>query len=701
MSGMGDLRPYPFEALVTRMFRELDRHGAIFDLPERKFVLGDPARDTSVPFHGRTASSPLGPAAGPQSQMAQNIVLSWLGGCRIMELKTVQVLDELKIPRPCIDMRTVGYNAEWSQELKLEESLEEYVKGTMLVEMLAASGKLPLAPGFDSVVYDMSVGYDLAGIRTAPVQAFLRGMRDASPVVARLRDRVPREFKTARDVPFRTDLSDSVTLSTFHGCPPGEIHAIIDFLLREAGVNCIIKFNPMLLGKEETLHLLHDVLGYDDVAVPDSAFERDATWDEAVKMVEGLAATALRLGLGLGVKFTNTLIVENRTGFLPAGEREVYLSGPPLHVLAMHLVDRFRRRFADRFPVSFSAGIDRHNFPDAVALGLAPVTVCTDLLKTGGYGRLRGYDVELSRRMAAAGARNIPELILRGFGRGAEALERLRPDPDVKAACLEALSRGSDARGAAGEDLYARWVSEAKRLNTESYVEAIGADPRYASARNRKEPPKIGRRLKLFDCVTCDKCVPACPNDANFTLGIEEREIPVVKARREGPEGPRPLPAPGRWTVHRGPPLSLAERHQIGVFFDFCNECGNCDIFCPEDGGPYIIKPRFFGSEEAWREARRLDGWFMAKRAGGYRIRGRMAGEEFEIRRGPALVEFRGDRYALRFDPGDVEGTLQGEGPREVDLTPYFISDWLARAVFDEGRLNYVNALGRPGGTAR
>lgn len=123
-------------------------------------------------FHGRRASTPLGPAAGPQSQMAQNIVLCWLSGSRVMELKTVQVLDELPIPRPCIDMATVGYNVEWSQELKLQQSLEEYVKGSMLVEILQASGKLPLSEGFDDLIFDMSVGYDLAGIRSPAVRAF-------------------------------------------------------------------------------------------------------------------------------------------------------------------------------------------------------------------------------------------------------------------------------------------------------------------------------------------------------------------------------------------------------------------------------------------------------------------------------------------------------------------------------------------------
>ena len=183
---MAELRPAPMATLVRRMFAELEQKRSIFDLPERKFFLGSDELDFSVSFHGLPAGSPLGPAAGPQSQMAQNIVLAWLGGCRILELKTVQMDDQLDIPRPCIDMQTVGYNVEWSQELKLEQSLEEYVKGSMLVEMLAASGRIGMPDGFDRMLFDMSVGYDLQGIRTDRVQAFMRGMLDAGDVVDRI-----------------------------------------------------------------------------------------------------------------------------------------------------------------------------------------------------------------------------------------------------------------------------------------------------------------------------------------------------------------------------------------------------------------------------------------------------------------------------------------------------------------------------------
>lgn len=694
---MAELTPYPFAALVRRMLGELERNRSIFDLPARRFFPGDPERDLAVRFHGRRASSPLGPAAGPHTQMAQNLVLSWLGGSRILELKTVQIRDELQIPRPCIDMRTVGFNAEWSQELKLEQSLEEYVKGAMLIEMLQAEmrqagGSLEQAPGFGDVLYDISVGYDLAGIQSERVLAFLRGMLDAGPVVERLRRQIPGEHRRLRELAFPTRLSDTVTLSTFHGCPPDEIEGILEFLMRELGLHCVVKLNPMLLGRQETDHLLHEVLGYRELRVPDSAFARDTRWQQAVEIVGRLAETARSLGLGFGVKLTNTLIVENTTDFLPPEEKEVYLSGPPLHVLAMHLVRRFRRTFGPELPISFSAGIDRVNFADAAALGLVPITVCSDLLKKGGYGRLPAYYAELARRMGAAGAGSLGDFVLKAHGQGEAALEAAgigREDPRHQA-CRKALAAGGDlAAAVGGEEAYQRWVATAAGLNTEVYVEAVTRDPRYHREHNARPPRKIGRHLKLFDCVTCDLCVPVCPNDANFTFGDGPAEIPVVRLER----------GDGGWRWHRQPPLVLSERHQIGNLADFCNDCGNCDVFCPEDGGPYVMKPRFFAREEDWRRSRELDGFFLRRGREGDLVLGRFGGRELTLEVARDRYIYSGAEFRVSFRSSDPEGTLRGEGD-EVDLTWCFIMDYLRRAVLDAAQVSYVNSLtaaeGRP-----
>jgi putative selenate reductase len=656
---MAHLTPYPFGALARRMFRELDRTQAIFDLPARRFVLGSPHRDLAVRFHGQRAATPFGPAAGPNTQLAQNIVLSWLAGGRVIELKTVQIDDTLTIPRPCIDMQTVGYNVEWSQELKLEQSLEEYVKGAMLVQLLVASGRVPLASGMVDTLFDMSVGYDLAGIRSERVQTFIRGMMDATPLVERLRRQLPDELARYRDLPFTNLLSTTLTLSTFHGCPPEEIERIVDFLLRELRLHCVIKLNPTLLGKAELRGLLHDALGYTDLRVPDRAFDRDTTWDQAAGFVDRLGRTAASLGLSLGVKFSNTLIVENHRDFFPASEREMYLSGPPLHVLALHLVRRFRRAFGDRFPISFSAGIERANFPDAVALGLVPITACTDLLKAGGYARPHGYFDELGRRMDEVGAVTVDEFVVRAYtgGAGAPTRDPLAPTPDQ--------------------------VSAAKLRNTEAYVERATRDPRYAARSNRKSPRKIGRRLRLFDCLTCDKCIPVCPNDANFAFAVAPIEIPLIRLRREATA----------WRAITDGTLAIREQHQIGNFADFCNDCGNCDVFCPEDGGPYVLKPRVFVSRERWAAPPLRDGFWLERLAGQDSVWGRFDGVEYGLEVAGERVAYWGPGFRVTFAESDPAGTVRGEAMADVNLAYFHMMNWLRQGLFSPDAVNYVNTL--------
>ena len=73
---MVQLAPVPFDVLIGRMFRELAEKRSIFDLPAQRFVEATPGRDLSVAFGDRRAATPFGPAAGPHTQMAQNIALS-------------------------------------------------------------------------------------------------------------------------------------------------------------------------------------------------------------------------------------------------------------------------------------------------------------------------------------------------------------------------------------------------------------------------------------------------------------------------------------------------------------------------------------------------------------------------------------------------------------------------------------------------
>ncbi len=675
---MVQLAPVPFDVLIGRMFCELAEKKSIFDLPAQRFVQNYPGRDLSIALHGRRASTPFGPAAGPHTQMAQNIALSWLAGGRAIECKTVQVNDAIEVTRPCIDMGTVGYNVEWSQELTVAQSLEEYVKGAMLIEMLKASG---VGAGLSDTVFDMSVGYDLAGIRSAKVRGFLESMLDASAVVDKLRAQIPEPWRKFRDLPYPTRISDTLTLSTFHGCPPGEIEAIVEHLVGEVGLDVVVKLNPTLIGREELDFMLRDTMGYRDTDVPDRAFAEDATWDEVVDLVERLGPFARARGRSFGVKFSNTLVVVNDKGVFPRSEPLMYLSGPPLHPLAIALVARFRGVFGDRFPVSFSGGVDEGNFADTVALGLKPVTACSDLLKFGGYRRGWRYIGDLVKRMDAARAKDIDTFVIKAHGEAEAALAELELPEERAAACRVALANGGDLRAAAG-DAFAAWVSAARVLNAAVYAERALTNRRYSAAENETPPKKIGSSLVLFDCLTCDKCIPVCPNDANFSFSLPLGETAVERVS----------PVPGGFEVEIAGAIKVAKPRQIGAFADVCNECGHCDVLCPEDGGPYLTKPLFFGSQESFEASPHRDGFVVDKHGDGLAMRGRFGGEVVRLERRGARVRFSGQGFDLELDPGDVAATVSGAAEGPVDLTRLRIMLPILDAVAAPGAVNYVSA---------
>jgi len=223
------------------------------------------------------------------------------------------------------------------------------------------------------------------------MQWFLQQMRDCSSYKQTLVDQVARFYPEVRQLEIPDRISDNVTLSTMHGCPPGEIERICAYLMKEQGLHTFVKCNPTLLGPERVRRLLHDDLGYNDVVVPDSAFEHDLEYAAAVPMLHSLRTNADKLGLDFGVKLSNTLEVENfRTVFDPA-EKMMYLSGRPLHAITVNLAHALSEEFDGDLPMSFSAGADCFNAPDLLAAGMQTITVCSDLLKTGGYLRLLQY----------------------------------------------------------------------------------------------------------------------------------------------------------------------------------------------------------------------------------------------------------------------------------------------------------------------
>ena len=425
MSGL--FQPITADQLFSWVFSELDSCDSVFGIPrEHLFMPGSDSVYESVVF-GHRLETPFGPAAGPHTQMAQNIVAAWLCGARYIELKTVQTLDELDVSKPCIDMADEGYNVEWSQELKVHESVEEYVRAWVLIHALHRKFGFPGdTPG---VVFNLSVGYDLAGIQQANMQWFLDRMQDASEHKQHLVHQLARYYPAIADIDIPDRVSDNVTLSTMHGCPPDEIESITTYLLQERGLHTLVKCNPTLLGPERVRTILNKNLRYDDVVVPDAAFGHDLKYADAVPMLRNLRDVSERCGLEFGVKLSNTLEVENPGSVFAANEKTMYLSGRPLHAITVNLASMLNDEFNGDLLMSFSAGANCFNAPDLLAAGMQTVTTCSDLLKTGGYLRLLQYIENLDAAMAEVGAtslgefRAVAQLELRDFA------ERTANDP--------------------------------------------------------------------------------------------------------------------------------------------------------------------------------------------------------------------------------------------------------------------------------
>ena len=272
----------------------------------------------------------------------------------------------------------------------MPQAFDEYVKAWFACKVLAKEYGLG---GMDGFQFNMSVGYDLEGIKTEKIDRFIEGMKDASetPIFKECRqwllENLDRfENLTEEDVKsISPNVCGSITLSTLHGCPPQEIERIARYLLEEKNVHTFIKCNPTLLGYEYARKLMDD-MGYDYVAFGDFHFKDDLQYSDAVPMLQRLQALADEKGLEFGVKITNTFPVDVKQNELPS--EEMYMSGKSLYALSMSVARKLAEDFEGKLRISYSGGADYFNIEKIVDAGIWPVTMATTMLKPGGYERL-------------------------------------------------------------------------------------------------------------------------------------------------------------------------------------------------------------------------------------------------------------------------------------------------------------------------
>ncbi len=379
----------PFGQLMDWVLQEKKGQDTVFGV-HRPYT-ADPKNDMTI--FTRNLETPVGPAAGPHTQLAQNIIASYYAGARFFELKTVQKMDGAELSacvnKPCILADDEGYNCEWSTELTVPDAMGEYIKAWFILHVIAKEFGLGAQDGFQ---FNISVGYDLAGIKGDKVNTFIDGMMEAKDTVIFqecrkwLLDNADKfQNFTREDIEaIPSNVCNSATISTLHGCPPQEIESIANYLLTEKHLNTFVKCNPTLLGYDFARKTM-DEMGYDYMVFGDFHFRDDLQYEDAVPMLTRLMKLSEELGLEFGVKITNTFPVDVTRNELPS--EEMYMSGKALFPLSISLAAKLSAEFAGKLRISYSGGADYFNIDKIVGCGIWPVTMATTLLKTGGYQR--------------------------------------------------------------------------------------------------------------------------------------------------------------------------------------------------------------------------------------------------------------------------------------------------------------------------
>ena len=466
------LYPLPLKKLLSWILSE-EQHGKIFGIDKELFFTPQVADPFRMERYGQTLETPIGVAAGPHTQLAQNIVLSWLFGARYLELKTVQTLDEIEVAKPCIDMTDEGYNCEWSQELKLQQSIDEYLNAWIIIHILKDKFNWgePETPGF---IFNMSVGYDLNGILNANVQDYFALMNNCSSELSKKLDDISTIYPKIKNINIPSHITDNITLSTMHGCPSDEIEKIGKYLIEERKLHTAIKLNPTLLGPEKLRQILNEDLNFDDIKVPDEAFEHDLKYDDALVLIKNLQTLATQNNVEFGLKLTNTLEVLNTRQILPKKEATSYLSGRALHPISINLAAQLQSDFNGQLDISFSAGADAFNITNILECNIKPVTTCTDVLKPGGYGRLTQYLENIRTEFRSVEAQNIDEYIIKRSGK-----------TDIVQSGLH---------------------------NLKKYAQDVTRNPAYQNQYTPFESIKTNRELTQYDCIKAP-CIGNCATD--------------------------------------------------------------------------------------------------------------------------------------------------------------------------------------------
>lgn len=538
----------PFHKIMERIMFEKKTYNTVYGVSN----LYTSVEGKDLSLFDNKLENPFGPAAGPHTQLAQNLVAAYVGGSRFFELKTVQILDghDLHVDKPCIRADDECYNVEWSTELYVPQALEEYIKGWYAIKLIAKEY------GFgdpNKFIFNMSVGYNLEGIKSKKIDDFIEGLKDAAQTdtwkecedwaLAHVNEfnNIDEEYIKS----ISAKICNSITLSTMHGCPSHEIEGIITHLLSNKKINTYLKCNPTLLGYDFVRKTMDD-MGYDYMTFEKHGFESDLQYEDAIALIQKMQELGRSNGLVFGVKLSNTFHVKIKNNELPG--QDMYMSGKALYPLTINVAAKLAKDFEGNLPMSFSGGADANNIQDIFKTGIWPITVATILLKPSGYN--------VTKKLASL-------------------LDECEFPIDQKV------------------DVDALMTLAKEALEDKNYIKSEVA---------RKKPLvnfEDNKNVRIECKVVCGSCVNVCPNRANTTLMVDG-------AKR---------------MLH---------------IDDYCNECGNCYIFCPDKCTPYKDRFTLFQSKNSLDDSIN-QGFAVTNKSVVYRYDGEV--KECELNDAPPVIQ--------------------------------------------------------------
>jgi len=586
---------------------------------------------------GETLDTPVGPAAGPNTQLAQNIVAAYLSGSRFIELKTVQQMDgealRACVPRPCINAADEGYNVEWSTELTVPEAFGEYVKAWLMLHVLCRELEISPRP---RCVFNMSVGYDLAGIRGEKIDGYIEGMKNASghPVyedgIRWLKENRGR-FKKVSDrdiaeIPARVSGSAAlylrrngvdVTVLEKRKKPFGLVEYVIpafripeealrrDFAMAEkAGVRFVF-------GAEPNADVSELRRAYDFVILAVGAWgpgapavsEGQAHLRDALAFLEEAKEKDCRVTLGRRVAVIGG-------GDVAMGCARAVKRAPGVESVAV--VYRRTRRFMPAEPEELTLarkdGVVLIELPKPVRFDGKALTC--EIMALGDWdesGR-RGvvgtgqtvslaFDSVITATVARVDTPLFAAAGLAADSRGNPLLNEARESAvpgvyvvgDCKAGPATVAAAMADGKAAA-MDILEKLGLPHDFIRVPVPLNQLALQTRKGTLIREKEGPADAERC-LSCGRLCESCCDVCPNRANVRVAVDGLFTPAQILHLDG----------------------------------FCNECGNCASFCPWTGRPYQDKVTLF-----WRS------------------------EDFENSENRGFLPLGGGLYRLRLETGDV-----------------------------------------------